>query len=129
MTSDDVKKFEDLDSKTKESFCFAPFSQVLLQPTGKIVPCCYHFGVDLGSSDQDFLTDVWNGNRMKKLREEFLTGKIRKCKSRIHNIQCNRSFDRFRATSDLSMVQKKPPQRLDLRLNGQCNLSCVMCDV
>jgi cyclic pyranopterin phosphate synthase len=66
---------------------------------------------------------------MQRLREEFLSGNIRICKSRIHNLGCNRNFDRFKDKAELSVIQQRSPLRLDLRLNGQCNLACIMCDV
>jgi cyclic pyranopterin phosphate synthase len=118
-----------LPAELAETFCYAPFSQMLLQPTGRVSPCCYHFGIDLGDLKRATLAEIWNGKEVKRLREEFLTGNIRKCKSRIHNLGCNRFFDRFKERVQLTAIQDRPPLRLDLRLNGQCNLSCVMCDV
>jgi cyclic pyranopterin phosphate synthase len=73
--------------------------------------------------------DAWNSPKMQKLREEFLTDNIRMCKSRMHNMACHKEFEHLRAICSWEVLQEKPPVRLDLRLNGQCNLSCVMCDV
>jgi cyclic pyranopterin phosphate synthase len=30
---------------------------------------------------------------------------------------------------DVAEVMQSAPKRLDVRLNGKCNLQCVMCDV
>ncbi len=110
-------------------FCYAPFTQLLLQPNGKVSPCCYHFGIKLGDLKNGSLMDIWNGSPAQRLRNEFLSGAIRSCKSRIHNLNCYQQFTRFAEGAQLSAYQERPPQRLDVRLNGQCNLSCVMCDV
>ena len=118
-----------IQTKRSDEVCYAPFSQLLLQPSGRVSPCCYHFGIDLGDLKRSTLADVWNGKGARALREEFLSGNIRKCKSRIHNLGCNRFFDRFKMDAQLAVVQDRPPLRLDVRLNGHCNLSCVMCDV
>lgn len=115
-------------SKSSEHFCYAPFSQLLLAPTGKIYPCCYHFGYELGNERQP-LSEVWNGSAIRKLRREFLSGKPRICRSRMHNTGCHRSFDHLATSSEIREFQNYQPRRLDLRLGGQCNLSCVMCDV
>ena len=112
----------------QEKFCNAPFAQLLLSPTGKVHPCCYHFGVELGTCQQS-LEEVWNGEKIKKLRQEFLGGDIKTCKSRIKNLNCHKEFSHLSPHIELSTHQNSPPNRLDLRLNGQCNLECVMCDV
>ena len=109
-------------------FCNAPFSQILLSPSGKVHPCCYHFGADLGSCDQK-LADVWNGSKIKKIRTEFLEGKPKTCKSRIKNLNCHLDFEHLSPFVERTIHQEKSPIRIDVRLNGQCNLKCVMCDV
>lgn len=111
-----------------ESFCFAPFVQMLLSPAGVVHPCCWHFGKKLGDMRKETISEIWNGDRMQKLRREFLSGEIKTCRSRIMQIGCNRQFDRFHDV-DCQTVMVEPPRRLDVRLNGQCNLQCTMCDV
>ena len=113
---------------SKKPICNAPFSQILLSPTGRTHPCCYHFGADLGSATGD-LQSVWNGPRIKNLRQEFLSGKPKTCKSRINNLACYKDFEHLSPDIAYDIHQDNPPKRLDLRLNGMCNLRCVMCDV
>jgi len=102
---------------------------MLLQPTGGIGPCCYHFGYSLGNLQTADMAEIWNGARMRKLRREFLEGNIRICKSRMHNLACHKNFDSWGQEVAPREIMPEPPRRLDVRLNGQCNLSCVMCDV
>ena len=108
--------------------CNAPFSQLMLSPTGKVHPCCYHFGVTLGSY-KDSIDGIWNGPAIKKLRQEFLDGNPTACRSRIANLSCFRDYEHLNVHGVYEVHQKTPPNRIDVRLNGQCNLQCVMCDV
>ncbi len=108
--------------------CYAPFVQMLLSPTGKLHPCCYHFGYKLGSAAASSWDQLWNGLPMQRLREDSLCqGKI--CRSRIKNLACHKHFTHWEGKVSLDVVQKSPPKRLDIRLNGACNLRCIMCDV
>ena len=113
---------------TAPAFCWAPFRQMLLSPTGSIHPCCYHFGLSYGRSDEA-LDKLWNGPKIRKLRREFLDGQPRSCKARIANLQCHKEFDYLAEDRQASELIAKPPRRLDIRLSGQCNLKCIMCDV
>ncbi len=117
------------DELRKQPLCCAPFSQILFQPEGKAYPCCYHFSYQLGDIKTKNLEDIWNGKKLRRLRKEFLDGDIRICRARINNISCHKQFERFRSRVEFSEIQASTPQRFDLRLNGTCNLSCVMCDV
>ena len=97
---------------------------MVFSPEGKAYPCCYHFGYSIGDINKESLDDIWNGPRLEKLREQFRTGQPRICKKRMQNLKCHRNFE------DLSRGEPiKKPLRLDLRLAGQCNLQCIMCDV
>lgn len=116
------------DKAEPDQFCNAPFSQMLLAPTGRIYPCCYHFGLAIGHYQQSW-QEIWNGATLRKLRREFLEGRIRSCRSRISNMACHKNFSHLDGLIEKSEFQSKSPFRLDIRLNGQCNLSCVMCDV
>ena len=109
--------------------CCAPFTQMLLRPDGKIVPCCYLYGRTLGDATTTPLKDVWNGARLKKLRREHLKGNSPSCAGRMRNIGCHREFDHWQEQTNWQETQATGPQRLDIRLGGQCNLRCVMCDV
>ncbi|MGZ3722402.1 MAG: radical SAM protein [Bdellovibrionales bacterium] len=114
----------------EENFCYLPFVQLLLQPTGVISPCCWNQDIVLGSVPQSTLADIWNGEQIRELRREFLSGNPVKCKKHMHQIGCHR-FNRgdYAKNPDLSEVQTLGPRRLDVRLNGHCNLQCIMCDV
>jgi len=116
----------------EDNFCYYPFIQVLLQPTGDISPCCYNQDYSLGRIQDKTLEEIWNDEPMKRLRRDFLDGKSHICKQQIKEIGCHRfSADRIKSFKniELSEVQSTGLRRLDLRLNGMCNLECIMCNV
>jgi cyclic pyranopterin phosphate synthase len=109
--------------------CAAPFNQLLLKPDGTATPCCYLYGHKLGPINKLGWEAVWNGEKLRKLRREFLQGNPRTCRGRMQSIGCHQEFRSFENTTDWTEQQLCPPRRLDVRLNGQCNLSCRMCEV
>ena len=112
-----------------KSFCSAPFSQLLLKPDGKVSPCCYLYHLNLGNLREKSLVDIWNDKPIQKMRSEFLESVPKPCRSKIKYLRCNRFFQHLDKSIERKLIQSAPPNKLDLRLNGQCNLSCVMCDV
>lgn len=106
--------------------CLAPFRQLMLDPKGNVYPCCYHYGYKLGNLRDKNIRDIWNGPKVKKLREEFLSGEIKSCRGRMAG-GCYKDFEH------LSVSEQRSDEvnllRLDIRLGGKCNLRCVMCDV
>lgn len=114
----------------REKFCFYPFMQMLLQPTGTISPCCWNQEIVLGNVPKEKLAEIWNGEEIRKLRREFLSGQPVSCKTQMSHIKCHQWSRRdYTEEIELAEIQTKGPLRLDVRLNGKCNLQCVMCDV
>jgi MoaA/NifB/PqqE/SkfB family radical SAM enzyme len=114
----------------EENFCYLPFVQLLLQPTGEISPCCWAQETVLGKLPEDDLNTIWNGPEIRRLRREFLSGEPVQCKSKMRQIGCHRiNRGPYTKSTDLSEIQQTGPRRLDVRLNGRCNLQCIMCSV
>jgi len=125
-----TEKSRDSKKKTKGAFCNYPFTQLLLQPTGVVSPCCWNQEIVLGKIPENSLMEIWNGEKIQSLREEFLKGMPVSCATQISHIGCHEWSQREEPWElDRDVIQKKGPQRFDLRLNGRCNLECVMCDV
>jgi MoaA/NifB/PqqE/SkfB family radical SAM enzyme len=114
----------------EENFCYLPFVQLLLQPTGAVSPCCWNQEIVLGRVPQNTLSEIWNGEKIRELRREFIAGKPKACETYMRQIRCH-TFNRgpYTKSIELAEVQTRGPRRLDVRLNGQCNLQCIMCDV
>lgn len=111
------------------NFCAAPFYQLTLKPNGQATPCCYHYGLQLGHVGRRGIQEVWNGAKMQALRREFISGHVQSCRGRQQSIRCHERFADLKTHVNLEATLPYPPKRLDLRLNGTCNLSCVMCEV
>jgi len=116
-----------------ERFCYYPFTQLLLQPTGAVSPCCWSQHLTAGEVPWDRIPEIWNGELMRKIRGEFLEGRIETCRRQMAEIGCHRWSRRAEGWEggpiEFAERQSRGPRRLDLRLNGKCNLQCVMCDV
>ncbi|HEX4925292.1 MAG TPA: SPASM domain-containing protein [Bdellovibrionales bacterium] len=115
---------------SEDNFCYYPFTQLLFQPTGVISPCCWNQDIVLGVVPNETLEDIWNGEKARGLRREFLSGNPVSCKTQMQHIRCH-AWSRRNYEREMSFTELQPrgPQRLDVRLNGKCNLQCVMCEV
>jgi radical SAM protein with 4Fe4S-binding SPASM domain len=116
----------------RENICPTPFTTLILNPNGD-VGCCrqltnHHV---IGNIFKESLEDIWNGEKVRLWRKEFLEGKISTCSECMEFRHChlggenNALYDH----TDFSEVQKRPPLRLSPDFNGQCNLTCNMCDI
>lgn len=114
---------------TNETFCPIPFLQLQLSPLGSVSACCFSGEYKVGDIENETIEQIWNGEIIQQWREEFLTGNVKICESAIKNFGCQKNYKHLINLVEYSPVQEKMPQRLDLRLNGKCNLECVMCDV
>ena len=112
-----------------ESFCPIPFLQLELKPTLEVSPCCFLPTYSAGNLGRESLAAIWNGPKMQKLRGEFLDGIPKTCARKMKNIGCHKLQAHLLPHVVPERIQSLPPRRLDVRLNGLCNLSCVMCEV
>ncbi len=111
------------------TFCPIPFLQLQLNPLGDLSACCYSGEYKVGDVHRSTIEEIWNGEVMRRWRKEFLTGEIKICKTALETFGCQKNYQHLNHLVEFSEIQKAMPQRLDLRLNGRCNLECVMCDV
>lgn len=109
--------------------CPFPFTQLFLHPDGRVSPCCWLHEYELGDARAQSLEEIWNGEKMRALRREFIAGAPRTCAAQILHSHCNLNHPRLEPLVELKEELPTPIKRLDLMLNGRCNLECVMCDV
>jgi len=115
---------------TKDTpFCSRPFRELMLSYEGKVHPCCLLEDFDLGDINDMSLKEFWNCEKLQKLREEFLSGKVKTCSKNISTKSCHKFYEKFNDEVERSALQSGPIKKLDLRLNGKCNLECIMCHV
>lgn len=118
-----------MNPKTRSDFCSIPFLQLQLNPLGNVSACCFSGEHKVGSVQESSLEEIWNNSEMQKWREEFITGDIKICKGPMKNFECHKMYTHLNDMVELNKIQSQLPRRLDLRLNGKCNLECIMCDV
>ncbi|PIP91237.1 MAG: hypothetical protein COW01_06190 [Bdellovibrionales bacterium CG12_big_fil_rev_8_21_14_0_65_38_15] len=111
------------------TFCPIPFIQLELSPLGSVSACCFSGEYKVGDVADQTIEEIWNGEIIQTWRNEFLTGDIKICEKAIKNFGCQKNYQHLNHLVEYKVIQSKMPQRLDLRLNGKCNLECVMCDV
>jgi cyclic pyranopterin phosphate synthase len=112
--------------------CALPFTQLFLNPNGLATPCCY-LAQDAwyvaGDTRTQSLQEIWNSEKMRVLRAEFLSGNTSTCDRYMQAHKCHLIrqdlLDHVTPREEMPF----PMVRLDLMLNGQCNLECVMCGV
>lgn len=65
---------------SEKLFCHHPFGYLNIWSNGDITPCCVFYGKNLvmGNTATHTLKEVWNGDKMNALRDEFLTGRVNK---------------------------------------------------
>lgn len=115
---------------TKDTpFCSRPFRELMLSYEGKVHPCCLLEDFELGDIKDMNLNEFWNCEKLQKLREEFLSGNIKTCSKNIATKSCHKFYDKFNDEVEKKIIQSGPIKKLDLRLNGKCNLECIMCHV
>jgi cyclic pyranopterin phosphate synthase len=117
------------DPRKRSTFCSIPFLQLQLNPLGNVSACCFSGEHKVGNIKENTLKEIWNSPEMQKWREEFISGDIKICKGPMKNFECHKMYTHLNEFAELKTVQDKLPRRLDLRLNGKCNLECIMCDV
>ena len=118
-----------MNPKEAQDFCPIPFLQLQLNPLGNVSACCYSNEYSVGNIKDSTIESIWNGEKMRSWRREFIDGKPRICANALRSFRCHENYRHLIPEARLTETQDSMPKRLDLRLNGQCNLECVMCDV
>lgn len=114
----------------EKAFCYHPFGQMLLQPNGTATPCCWNQSFTYGSLANQNMKEIWNGEKARALRQEFLSGRPTSCAQQMKHLGCHKTSHRdYKNLLELKEEQTHGPRRLDLRLNSKCNLECIMCNV
>ena len=110
----------------KISPCVAPYNNMYFTTEGNVAPCWLSVGyVDVWSSTRS-IRDIWFGEKFTEYRNNLKQG--------IFNDACRVCKQKIEAdTWPLAMAYdgftiKQYPTLLELELNNQCNLECIMCE-
>lgn len=122
-------KKNNLQMHKTSTFCSKPFFEITLLPNGDVIPCCFLEEYVLGNIQTSTVLELWNSPKMQEFRSEFLNNNIITCKDHIVGKECHKFSEFFDNQVVKERVQTKAPLKLDLRLNADCNLNCIMCNV
>jgi radical SAM protein with 4Fe4S-binding SPASM domain len=69
--------------------CYFPWSSITVLADGRVVPCCYDYDGKyvLGDLNHEPISSIWNGEKMRQLRSDHITGDYSKntlCKNCIN---------------------------------------------
>lgn len=112
--------------------CPVPFTTLILNPDGRVGSCRelsnHHI---VGNIFEQTLAEIWNGEKMRSWRREFLEGTYETCATTMHERACHLSASvrHLEQWTTYKEVQEGYPIRISPDFNGQCNLECNMCDV
>lgn len=122
------------------TLCQAPFTTMNFNQGGRITVCCANRDYAVGFYPQRSLMEIWNGEELKKLREEmdnfsFKLG-CQQCELMLDSANYKTLKIKHYDTEDSSVSEGyddsfrklKYPYRLDFELSNKCNLECIMCN-
>ena len=140
-------KIKDMTSRQKElliesdTFCMLPWMHLHAYPDGRAYPCCFASDrYPVGDLNQNSMAEVFNNDKMKKMRVNMLSGQ--KCK------ECAKCYDQeesgffsLRLSSNkhfghnISLVDSTKPDGTtdfvmkywDIRFSNICNFACRSC--
>ena len=127
--------------------CILPWIHLHGNIAGKYKACCFSEGAvdaenfNLGSSEDNILNDVWNGQELKNLRSDFMEGKkpaqcVKHCyKKEAVGIRSPRIVfnERFANKEYRQSITRQDgflgelPSYIDIRFGNICNFRCRTC--
>ena len=134
-------KEQNLLSQSK-TFCMYPWTHLHAWPNGQAYPCC-HAEPDpqFGSTRVQSLSEIWNGQPMKKLRQDMLSETPNRTCTRCYEQEKSGFFsgrqssnkhhghhiDRVAKTLANGHVDQFEMTYWDIRFSNLCNLKCRSC--
>ncbi len=135
---------DELSLSNKTKGCILPWIHIFGTIRGEYRLCCHaeyeHPNIQLGTHEQS-LTDVWNGEPLKKVRKDMLKGKIpseciqacynkEKLGDKSNRISSNVRYHQWAKLQNLTKPDGAIPTKpiyLDIRFGNLCNFRCRMC--
>jgi MoaA/NifB/PqqE/SkfB family radical SAM enzyme len=108
--------------------CYAPYKMMYFAFGGEVIACCHNRKHILGRYPEQSLTEIWEGQELKILRDHIehndLSYGCEVCKtlllSKNFDGAKNALYDRYRV--------KPWPITMEFELDNRCNLACVICN-
>lgn len=127
---------------TSSTFCMLPWIHLHVWPDGTTFPCCFFSNDEpVGSMREKSLEELWNSDRMKRLRLAMLTDQPTQACSRCYELEhagspslrtnLNQSFahhfPRTASTRADGSVDGLNFAYFDVRFSNLCNFKCRTC--
>jgi len=111
----------------KKYFCYAPFNNIYLNTFGNPAACWQSFFYE-DSYPKKSLKEIWFGENFTRLREHIshddLTFKCSECERNLKN---KNYYTVLARAYDNQYPLTKYPSVMELELDNNCNLECIMC--
>jgi pyruvate-formate lyase-activating enzyme len=120
-------KWLNISYKAKK-LCSIPFSEMSVSADGSFQPCCWISDSDLRDNQTgNDVGKIWNGQKIKSLRNEFISGDLKTCGKKIKEYACNPSTGIGKHFATYTTDIDRPMLKFHWFFNGACNLECQMC--
>jgi len=128
--------------KNNKVFCMLPWTHMHLWPAGTTYPCCMSDpDLPIGDTQTQSLQEIWNGEKMKKIRRNMLDGQkspeCRRCYEleengmwtlrKSSNENFKHHFDKVEQTDIDGNAGDVNISYMDIRFSNLCNLKCRSC--
>jgi organic radical activating enzyme len=117
-------------SANKKPYCLMPWIHFHINSKGSVNACCVS-SIKLGDINNNSINEIWQGKPIKKIREQFLSGKPDKrcgvCINRENGGAKSirqETFEKF-PNVNIDIIQK--PIYFDIRFSNICNFRCRTC--
>ena len=134
----------DKDYALKESkrFCMLPWTHLHSWPDGRVLPCCMApMGEILGNLKDQSFEQIWNSEKLKKMRVAMINDKPTKECTRCYSMEASglnttrtwaneafeNHFDKIGTTQEDGTVEKINLPYIDFRFSNLCNFKCRTC--
>ncbi|MFH2143095.1 MAG: radical SAM protein [Bacteroidota bacterium] len=132
LNSDKISEYIEFKKKHNPSgkLCHAPFTSLRFTISGNIQACCFNRLLVLGKYPENNLIDVWNGEKIKLLKDSILNNDL--------GMGCGYCSEailkgNYRSTGSVNydyikLTDSNWPVMFDFELGNNCNLECIMCN-
>lgn len=113
-----------------DAVCVAPWVSLEFDPSGWVYACCANQLYPLGRIGHDRLTDLWNGDRAKVLKDALAHWDLSVgCASCRWHLEHGRDQPEMAVYDRHQLTVEEPagPVSMTFSLSNRCNLACVMC--
>ncbi|MGI6320400.1 MAG: radical SAM protein [Bacteroidales bacterium] len=113
-------------SKIENAVCKAAHASLRFGINGQVGVCCHNHVDIVGNIKDSKIEDIWNGEKIKKLRKTLLKAYSPHCthcmaEDKIKsNAKSSSLYNRYPVSDDA-------PAILDFKIDNICNLKCTMC--